>query len=394
MEDLLYLDTARIGQISPSAALACSAVTKLANDDPRQIFDEVVKVFGDAENPSIPCWQGQSEFRRSMLECLNAGDEKRLIFASHSAALVKLVAQSIFLASSSVFCTDLIWPRYKTVLSRQAKRASKQLTVLPIRDFLKFASKANIVEKVATSFLESQCEAIYLTGVSSDGFKLPIDEIIERIEAEREIRFVAVDGSQEFAQGDHSNSCRVADIYLFSCHKWLGGYHPLSVGLYGNRRTRDYLEVTISRMIKIGAIEDPLLRFQHGRNSCNLQETVNLLPLLSASGALNDLLASSKPLEEMETLNISNRNVICDAVSQTNWAIVNDVLDSGLHTRILTFRNPDGQAWPRYQFEASLRSRGIACSTYENGDVRLSLPDRELSAREVTRIGDFFHGIV
>ena len=45
MEDLLYLDTARIGQISPSAALACSAVTKLANDDPRQIFDEVVKVL-------------------------------------------------------------------------------------------------------------------------------------------------------------------------------------------------------------------------------------------------------------------------------------------------------------------------------------------------------------
>ena len=46
MEDLLYLDTARIGQISPSAALACDAVTRLANDDPRQIFDEVVRAFG------------------------------------------------------------------------------------------------------------------------------------------------------------------------------------------------------------------------------------------------------------------------------------------------------------------------------------------------------------
>ena len=394
-EDHLYLDTARIGLISRGAALACNTVTNLANIDPRQIFDELAK-FGEAEDPIIPHWQGQSEFRRSMLDCLNAGCEDRLLFASHSAALVKLVAKAIFLGSHSVFCTDLFWPRYKTVLSREAKRSSKQLTVMPIRDCLKFATKTDIVEKVAASFLKSNCEAIFLTGISSDGFKLPIDKIVERIEAEREIRFVAVDGAQEFAQGNHCSSCGVADIYLFSCHKWLGGYYPLSVGLYGKRRSRDFLEVTISRMIKSGAVEDPLLRFQHclySRDSCSLQETVNLLPLLSASGAINDLLASSESSEDLEITNDRNRNNISDAISQTNWAIVNDVPDISLHTRILTLRHPNGMNWPRQQFEASLRSNGIVCSTYENGDVRLSLPTCELSAGEVTRIGDCFNEI-
>ena len=391
MVDSLYLDTARIGQISPSAALACNAVGEIAAKAPQRVFEEITKVT-ESESSIIPYWRGLSGFQKSMLDCFEASDENRFFLASNSAALVKSTAQAIFLSSRAVFCTDLIWPRYRSILNRAAEGWAKQLNVMPVRGWLKHASTAEIVEKIALAFIASGSDALFLTAISSDGFKLPIRQIVHCIQQKREIRFIAVDGAQEFAQCDHTENWGVADIYLFSSHKWLGGYHPLTMGLYGKRRSCDFLETTVARMVNNDSIEDPLLRFQESFRSGVLEaaspkETINILPILAASGALHDLLTHARSDNNINSLK-RNRESIAAIVESSEWNFVNDISEQDLQTQVATLQHKSGRSWSWHRTSKLFKANGIVCSAYDGGVARLSLPKRNLTSHELTRIGD------
>ena len=89
--DTLYLDTARIGQISPAAASACRAAHEAAANDPRKVFSEIEK---RDESPSslLPHWRGVSGLRRSILDCMGVRHQRRLLFASASPTIARLAA--------------------------------------------------------------------------------------------------------------------------------------------------------------------------------------------------------------------------------------------------------------------------------------------------------------
>jgi selenocysteine lyase/cysteine desulfurase len=81
------------------------------------------------------------------------------------------------------------------------------------------------------------------------------------------------------------------DFFIAGCHKWLGTHHPLGLGLVGHPRSVDYIRETVFRFVRKRTIDDPLLRFtdqlENDRNSRS-GETVNVTPLLSAQGAVDD----------------------------------------------------------------------------------------------------------
>lgn len=387
MNETLYLDTARIGQISHRAAAACCAATELANKDPGRIFCEVTKLDGK-DSSAIPCWRGTSGLQKSVLECIGLGDQRHLLVANSSASIAKISARALFLTSTSVLCTDLIWPRYRSILKQEARRWSKELIALPIRDRLVGLSCSEICEAVTNAFLQAGCDSLFLTGVSSHGFRLPIEQIVSSVKAQAEVRFVAVDGSQEFAQIDHASSCRVADIYLFSGQKWLGTYHPIAFGLYGKPRSRDFIEVTLDRMIQAGEVEDTLLRFHQSLQSQRVdafQETVSVMPLLAASGAVSDLLSRNRNPNSLQFC-IRNRAFISEIARRRNWSVVNNVPEEKLSTRMAMLRHPLGSSWPKKEFDSMLHRTKTVCSTFESGHVRLSLPNRLLTSEELSKI--------
>jgi selenocysteine lyase/cysteine desulfurase len=77
---------------------------------------------------------------------------------------------------------------------------------------------------------------------------VPVQKIVFEIERSAEVRFVVVDGAQDFCHvgSDLSGDC--ADLYLAGSHKWLGGYNPLGLAFYGKSRLCGIIEMVLQDM--------------------------------------------------------------------------------------------------------------------------------------------------
>lgn len=366
MNDLLYLDTARIGQMSLGAKETCHAVSELACQSPDLLFELVTT---ESSDEVIPHWKGRSNFEGSMRECFEATEDSTFFTAGNSAALLKVAARAIFSSSRRVQCTDLVWPRYRDLLEAEARHFGKHLSVVPIRKKLESLDASAIVDYLGNEFSKSNCDALFLTSISSDGFTLPIGLIVEHIESQHDVRMVVVDGAQEFAHQTHLNSANACDLYLFGTHKWLGSYYPLSVGKFGWRRSREFLQTTARRLVETGQIEDPIFRHCTLNGSMSdTWETTNLLPLFTGAGALSDFVpAPSAPVAK------PTQGDILNPLRNLGWQPVNLQPDARLSNRILMLRNERYRSLPGNRLRRLIKQvAGINCSAYEDGIIRLS----------------------
>jgi hypothetical protein len=202
---------------------------------------------------------------------------------------------------------------------------------------------------------------------------------VKRLEAAAAVRFVVVDGAQEFRHvpGDLGQDC--CDLYLTGVHKWFRAYHPLGLAFYGRHCSRTYIETQLSRQLTAGQLDDPLLRFTTQLENDTLDgttETVNLAPLFSCLGATDDALAQAREPEETLSTRRVNRRRASVAALMAGW----DPLFPcpGLQTGILLLQ-PQRQAArvrPPDQVRAAFYGQGVALSTYESGLIRLSLPEQ------------------
>ncbi len=297
----LYLDTARLGRMSSRAEQAQLDFTRMAGEQGASLFFERFLQDGSdswpasvrSRFPGLTGWQGVTALKESLRTLAGSDPALPVLTANRSAQLMKFAARLLFRRCGNVLVTDLGWPPYHKVLGGEAARARSVVTTLPVRGLMSNgqATEDELVEAVRSRFLQAGCDGLFLTAVSNLGYRLPVERLVRALEAVRELRFVVIDGAQDFCHVSADLGNEYCDLYLASCHKWLQGFHPMGLGFYGRRRTRSLIETALCQLLSGGDLDDPLLRFtaQLERSALDGEtETVNLIPLFTAQGAAAD----------------------------------------------------------------------------------------------------------
>lgn len=123
--------------------------------------------------------------------------------------------------------------------------------------------------------------------MSNLGVRLPTAHVVSALEAIRELRFVVLDGAQELNHVPTDLGPEHCDLYLAGCHTWLGGFHPMGLGFYGKRRSRNVIDTVLANMTAEGSIDDPLLGYSgqvETGTPARRSETVSLVPLFCCHG--------------------------------------------------------------------------------------------------------------
>ncbi len=240
--------------------------------------------------PGLASWTGIRGLKHSLRSLADAPIGGKTVLASRSLSLLSVGASCMFRVCRNVLTTDLSWPTYQQVILNRAARTSNLVEVLPIRQRILRAGWAgkDIAIAIAETFVRQGCDGLFLPAVDHLGIRLPIAEIVQRIQAVAELRFVVIDAAQAFCHIPLVETFAHADFVVAGCHKWMGAYLPLGVGFYGQRRSCDLLDwrLQTSRRTK-----DPLTHFVEqldGGPLAGQSETVSLPSLFAAAGAVTD----------------------------------------------------------------------------------------------------------
>jgi hypothetical protein len=207
---------------------------------------------------------------------------------------------------------------------------------------------------------------------------LPLEAILREHAAQFSFRTVVIDGAQEFCHVSTDLSTEYCDLYLASSHKWLGAHHPLGLGFYGRRRSVPVIETLLAHLVETGALDDPLLKFTgqlEGHALDSPMETVNLTPLFSCQGAVEDALNSSLAPTSYFPSRLANLRTTGAAAETAGWEPL--LTDPAMQSGILLLRAERSET--RSRTAAHLRhafgEEGVALTAYDEGLVRLSMPD-------------------
>lgn len=383
MPDLLYLDTARLGRMSPGAAAAHRDFVTMAGDEGGGLyFDRFLSNgFRDCPSsfpsryPGLGGWHGVGRLKAGLRSLAGTPAESPILLASRSTALMRFAAHLLFHPCRNVLTTDLDWPPYQAILAAEAAAAARTLTEVPLREgvFSGRLTETELIDVVCDRFAEAKCDGLYLTAVNNLGVRFPVERVVRRLEAAHAVRIVVVDAAQEFCHIPHSLRSVSCDLYLAGAHKWLRGYHPLGMAFYGRRQSRGRVQTVLAHGVRSGEIDDPLLRFtarlESGTDE-HLSETVNLTPLFSTNGALADASDSAGAWGNR----MQNLEAAAATLLGVGWEPV--LADREFRSGILLVRaeRPKIQAAGSDSLRVALREAGVAATTYPGGLVRLSMP--------------------
>jgi len=297
---LLYLDTARLGQMSPAARDAQLDFVRLTAEEPSSLyFEEFLRggfsawpTWYQDRFPGLRSWHGVSGLKQGLLQLAGAPADSRVLLANRSLSLVNLAVRSQFRMCRSVLTTDLSWPTYQHALHHRATVTGNCITTTTVREqILRHGWTAgDVVEHLAADFVANQCDGLFLPAVDHLGIRLPIQDIVRRIEQVAELRFVFIDAAQAFCQVPIAECFDAADFVVAGAHKWLHAYLPMGIGFFGRRRSRRLIDHRLRLLRRRGRTNDPLLDFTEQLESDDLDshfETANLAPVLTAAGAVS-----------------------------------------------------------------------------------------------------------
>ena len=400
----LYLDTARIGQMTPGAQAAHSDFARLVGRMGASVPVEELLRSGfsscrslvDGEYPGLECWQGIAAFKRLLREQAGFRSELPVLVSSRSAVLMQFAARELVKRCRMVLTTDLTWPAYSEIFRAECRRQGRESVCLHLGTEIlhRNESEDSIAERLVGCFHDMQCDGIFLTSVSSQGGRLPITRVVDSVR--RYCQFVVVDGAQDYCHVGADVDDGVADLYLAGCHKWLGAYYPLGLAFFGREETAQELEEAVREQLldcQDALSTDPLLQFvedleQGKRRSTG--ETVNASNLFGVAGALSDAQGQG-PLKARLRIRQSNADVLAPAIESKGWEvrIPRDQLRSGV-----MLIKPRGRAQPNWRCGDTLRKEasrlGVALSAYDRGLIRLSMPDWHFTDGQLQRIQQVF----
>ncbi len=397
MEWPIYLDTARLGRMSPGACLAQKDFAELAGAAGASIDLERVLTHGFASG--VPQWQdryrgltdwgGISHLKCSLRKLAGSSPELPVLLANRSAELMKLSARLLFHQCRNVMVTDLGWPSYHAILQTEAFRSARSVTNVSLRDEALRATldENDLVERLSQEFVQSKCDGLFLSAVSNLGVCLPVERIVRTVEAKAIVRFVVVDGAQDFCHVGLDLKHGYSDLYLAGCHKWLAAYQPMGLGFYGRRRSEAFIERVLEDMLLSGDLDDPLLRFSQELETnepSGFGETVNLASLFACQGAVSDALRGGEPASLATRLR--NLDAVASVAKCAGWSPLLPAQELRSGILLLQAERPKIQAASPASIRSTLADAGVALTAYERGIVRLSMPADVLPSQSLDQL--------
>ncbi len=382
---LLYLDTARLGQMSELAQRLSISFIRLSAEEPFSLYFEQFLRDGfkswpadyQRRFPQLSGWKGIGSLAEGIRNVAGACDDAAIAIASRSLWLVQCAARKAFEKCNRILTTDLSWPSYQSVFEGEAARTGRELYCLKIRHRILHESlcERDLIDQLAAFYWKHHCDGLFLPAVDSYGIRLPVAAIASTIETRAELEFVVIDAAQAFGQIQLGDVCKVSDLVIAGCHKWLRAYHPMGIGILGSRRYRS--EIWNSLVAHQG--EDPLFQFLSCLRADGLaghMETVNLTPLLSCQGAIDDHVVTN--------LTTRSRHQRCNAwlvqgmLRDSEWRPL--YVDESMQCGIQLLVSPSDVELTC--LERQIQDAGVRMTILPSGLVRTSLPVELLSADE------------
>lgn len=373
MSRLLYLDTARLGQMSPTAFKTHCDFVRLMAEDPSSPYTEQFLLDGATASPEIAQrfpelarWHGIEGLKQQLRNAFaaNTDSNTEVLLASRTTSLMQMSIRSLLTnGQRHLLLTDLTWPPYRKWIQRYANRNGIKLSMLPLRQSI--WQRGFTADDVATVILghvrKTQADSLFLPAVTHTGIRLPLPTILKATYSEPFQVHTIIDASQAYGHIDTTDWTHLADFTFGGCHKWVRAYLPLGVAF-----AREPQPFSRHR----GHAPDPLTQFcDTSQAGQGLMETVNLTPLITANGAVLDLSAtmaachSPATLCDFETL-IDGRSTLRTA--ERHHALASNILL--LQPSDLSWRNLSPQ-----HLRGGLAGNGVAVTTYRGGRIRLSL---------------------
>jgi hypothetical protein len=395
----MYLDTARLGRMCPAAQRASQDFASLAGEVGAAIQLDRFLQHGisacqastPARYPGLADWHGLADFKKRLARLAKLESDLPVLLASRSSQLMKFAATLLCRPCENVLVTDLGWPGYHRILEAECLRTNRRFTVVPLRDdLLRGAMDEDaVVDLLRAEYVEHGCDGLFLTAVSNLGLRLPVQRIYEAIKLVRRVRFVVVDGAQDFRHisSDLSDDC--CDLYLAGCHKWLCAYYPLALAFYGRWRSKAMIETVLAEAIKTWQVDDPLLRLVEqlcrGRMPHG-EETVNLSPLFSCQGAVSDAIRIDSAMNGDSYARVKNVEQTAAIAAAAGWIprLPHPTLRSGV--LLLQAERERTRRQPPDALRAAFYEHGAALSAYDDGLIRLSMPATPLRSDELELI--------
>jgi hypothetical protein len=395
MPSCLYLDTARMGKISPTALAIQSDYLRFSAE--RGCSDAIRSLLlrGDKDwspklrrrYPVLAGWHGVGPLKSRLGQIAGAGRRSKVMLASRSHALMTLASYLLFGNCETVLTVDLAWPAYQEILKQVADKLGRRVVHLAVREIIEGDSDADsVINAITEGYRQAHASALFLPAISHDGVRLPIRQICDAIKCKGELRFFVVDGAQHLAHGDESVAEMDCDFYLAGTHKWLRGLYPLGVGIYGHARSRAMVETAICELTAIGILSDPLMQLTSQLELHRLDdvtETVNLSGLLSAHGASLDARCSCARRHTLQT-QLTNVDAVRRLAEDSGWRPARRA--TALQSGILMLHPPKSWTENPYDLRSQLERRGVSATTYDNGIVRFSMPRRNLPSDHLNLI--------
>ena len=136
MRPLHYLDTARLGQMTPAAKDAQLDFVRLSAEEPSSLyFEQFLRdgfsawpTFYQERFPGLHTWTGVSGLKHSIRQLVDAPDDWQVLLASRSLSLVNLASSCMFRVCRNLLDTDLSGPTYERAIAGKACLNGNRIT--------------------------------------------------------------------------------------------------------------------------------------------------------------------------------------------------------------------------------------------------------------------------
>jgi aspartate aminotransferase-like enzyme len=394
MPSTLYLDAARMGQMAPSTQWALHDFVRLAGEEGCTLYLEHFLTSGfsalpfdhQQRYPGLRCWGGLDELKNVLADFAGLPMGSRPLIAGRSTNLMKLAAKLLFRAGSRVLVSDLTWPSYQRILEREARKSAGEINRVGLRHaILRGAlSGAELVDMMVRSCRARNCSAVFIPEISHDGIRLPVADIVAALRHNNPASFIIVDGSQAFGHVPLKLMQTPCDFYLAGCHKWLGSYLPLGIGFLPNPPTRADIRRQATELVERCRLDDPILAFLQTIESGRMRrftETVNLSPLFSCRGALEDQFTDG-PIAGRFRRRLANAELVRRIAQMTAWKPLAPMAELRSATVLLRSTSAQIGRFAPDRLRSLFHERGISLTCYAGGLVRLAMPSVPLSTHQ------------
>lgn len=386
----LYLDTARLGLMTPSAQHAVTDFARFTGEVGLMLYGEKF-LFEGIESlprhirdhfPNLSKWHGVASLKSALLSVVGAKTRYDCVLAGRTLNLVQMAARELAKRCRRVFIPDLAWPRYAVTVRNTLSELGGEVVSCPARDLInKGFSSPELHDRLFSVFEREHCDGAFFPAVSHDGIRLQADSIAETLSQRMRAKLVVIDAAQAVGHVGEQLGARSADIVIAGSHKWLKSGLPLGFAIFRPQARNAFSSC---------ANDDPLFALTSDlKGQCaQVIETVNTWPLFAAMAAANDLLNAKNELPGSGDACESNRRQILSALSGSWWLQV--PIDRGFHSAIVlaTYLHARRHAKNWRQF---FHRRGIALTSYGNS-IRLSHPGRSLESAELELLAAALQG--